>query len=156
MSDHKHSIFVKPAGDEVDQDRCTILVSAHYQEFDSPTTHIRFAYDRMQPMQDKPYQTTMRVGMVPSVVDIGRLEWGQCELVLGHQLARLSSHAENADILLQAQRENKIELLDLDGKSIGWIMPDRAWFGHFSGPIQVRTTKATAILHITALPATNA
>lgn len=156
MSDHKHAIFVKPAGEEVDQDRVTILLTAHYQEYDSPTTHVRIAYDRMQPMQDKPHQTSMRIGMVPSVIDIGRIAWGQCELVLGHQLAKLSPHAENGDILLEAQKKNKIELLDMDGKVIGIIMPNRAWFGHFSGPIQARSTTATAILHITALPATNA
>lgn len=107
-------------------------------------------------MEDKPYQTTMRIGMVPSIVDIGRLQWGQCELVLGHQLARLSAHSENADILLEAQKQNKIELLTMDGTVIGVIMSNRAWFGHFTGPIQARATKATAILHVTALPASNA
>jgi hypothetical protein len=154
MSQHKHAIFTRPNGEAIDRDRCTVVIMAHYQEFDSPTTHIRFAYDRTQPVEDKPYQGTMRVDLSPTEIDIGRLKWGDCEVILGHQLARISQSSEIADILQEAQKSNRIELLDADLKTIGWIMPDRACAMHFSGPVFARSTKATAILHITALPAT--
>lgn len=153
MSQHNHAIFTRPNGEAIEKDRCTVVITAHYQEYDSPTTHIRFAYDRTQPVDDKPYQTTMRVDLSPTEIDIGRLKWGQCEVVLGHQLARISQLSETADILREAQKNNKIELLDANLKTIGWILPDRACLMHFSGPVFARSTKATAILHITALPA---
>ena len=154
MTEHKHAIFTRPGGEAIDKDRCTVVITAHYQEFDSPTTHVRFGYDRTQPVDAKPYQTTMRVDLSPTEIDIGRLKWGECEIVLGHQLARLSPLSETADILREAQKKNKIELLNADLKTIGWIMPDRACHLHFSGPVLVRSTRATAILHITALRAT--
>jgi hypothetical protein len=153
MESNKHSIFVRPSGEALEKDRCTINIMAHYQEYDSPTTHIRWAYDRAQPVDDKPFQGTQRVGLEKTPINIGNLQWGKCELVLGHQLAKISGEGDFQDILRKSQQENKIEIIDADDKLVGWIMPDRACAMHFIGPLFVRSTSATALLHITALPA---
>lgn len=153
MESNKHAIFIRPSGEAIEKDRCTINIMAHYQEYDSPTTHIRWAYDRAQPIEDKPYQGTMRVGFDKTPINIGGLQWGKCELVLGHQLVRLPTEGEFQDILRKSQADNKIELLDSNDNVVGWIMPDRACMLHFAGPLFARSTAATAILHITALPA---
>lgn len=153
MTQHKHSINVLPSGSPVEQDRCTVVISAHYQEWDSPTTHVRWAFDRLLPPEYKPYQNTQRVNPgAPIQVDIGGLAWGRCELVLGHQLVRVSPDNPSAAILQEAQNSNKIRITNIDGTEIGIIHPNRACVMQFSGPIFAEATGATAILHITALP----
>lgn len=147
----EHSVFVRPNGAPIEADRATVRLSVHYQEYDSPTTHLTVAYDRTVPAENKPHQIFQRVGFEPVEIDIGRLSWGSVELALMHHKAKLGKIAASPAVA-EAQNENRILLLDAELKEIGFLLPDHASLFYFSKPIFVKSTHTTALLHVTALP----
>jgi hypothetical protein len=85
-------------------------------------------------------------------IDLGRLKWGEVEVVLVHERAKLARNPEDAAKFKEAQDGNKILLFNSDAKEIGWISTGRCLIANFSAPVFVKVTQATALLHVTALP----
>ena len=157
MADHKHTVFVRQAGTPVQQDRCTIVLTGHYQEWEpSNTTHIRIAYDRLLAPEAQPLQTVVRVNPGKKVaVPLGACEPGKCEIILGHDVPKMfgNPNDSNQELLASAQAKNVIKVSNKDGVEIGLIYPNRGCLFHFSGEIFVESTHATALLKVSVFPA---
>ena len=138
-------------------DRCTVLLTCHYQEWENPTTTAKWVYDRTLSPENVQYQRATKVS--PSVngnnrveVKLGDLEFGKCEIVLGHNPVKLSPDSEGASVLQEMQESNTIRITDSSGKLVVEIGSGRCAFGQFAGPLYAHSTKATAFLSITAMP----
>lgn len=153
MPEHKHTIFTKQAGEPKNQDRCTVVITGHYQEWDpSNTTHFRVAYDRLVAPDATPLQTAIRINPGRKVaVPLGMSDPGKCELLLAHDVAKLQKDSNPA--LVEAQAQNIIKITNTDGVVLGMIYPDRGCLFHFAGEVFAESTHATAILKITVFPA---
>ena len=73
---------------------------------------------------------------------------GRYELLFGHKLPNMQG---SNPILEEQQNLNVIQIWQ-DEKVIATIGADRMAFGQFVGPLFVSSTRATALLHITAFP----
>lgn len=148
----KQEVFIKQAGSPVQDDRATIVIMGNYQEYDADQTHIRHAFDYLQPPEAKPHMATQRVNPgKPVEVNLGMCEPGKCEVILAHNKPKVSS--DDSGLLAKAQQNNKIIITNADGAELAWILPNRATLVHFPGKIFAHTTSATALLHVTAFPA---
>lgn len=154
MAQHKQEIRVNPSGTPVNEDRATIIISGHYQEWAPPnTTHVRYAFDRLLPTEYIPFQAPQRINPGTRVpINLGHLEPGRCELILGHNLITIPKGSQAGDMLLEAQKANTIKITNADGYEIGEIRPNRACVMHFSGQLFAESTTSTAFLHVTAFP----
>lgn len=146
---------VVQAASPVEEDRVTVIITGHYQEYDSPTTHLKWAYDRCQPVDQKPLQATQRINpRSRALINLFHLEWGKAEVFLAHEKARISRESEQYDTLKEAQDSNVVLLYSEKGELLGELLPGRACFMRFTGPVYAESTHATAILHVTAFPDT--
>ena len=154
MTTTKRENRVFTAGSPREDDRCTVILTVHYQEYDSPITQCRWAYDELLPADDyKPFQTSIRVNPGErKTIPIGDLTWGKTKLALGHNNVRISSGNDNSELLLEAQKSNIIRITDSDGKLVAEMMPTEVTFGKLAGPLFAEATTTTALLHITACP----
>lgn len=151
MQDAK--LFIDQARAPKQEDRATIVLQGNYQELNGDSKYIRYAYDRVLPSTEPPFQGPQRVNPgTPTPVYIGTCEFRKCELFLGHNVAKLSGNSGTEDLLAKAQKSNKIIITNADGVVLAEILPNRALFCHFTGPVFAHSTSATAILHVTAFP----
>lgn len=153
MTNRQEEQFIKSNGvpKTINEDRFTILLQGHYQEFETgQTTVARWAYDRLVPSENSAFQANMRVQPGVKTPLALPADCRKYELVLGHKLPQMLTKNEQ---LLEQQKLNAIELWDGE-KVIQLIGPDRIAFGNYTGPLFVSATRATAILHITAFPLT--
>lgn len=151
----KQAVFVRQSGSPVEQDRCTITITAHYQEWDPPQiTHIRHAFDYLEDPASVPHQGTIRVNVGSRVeIPLGTSEPGNCVMVLEHQLAKISKQSDAKDILQKAQESNIITLTNDDGVVLGLLLPNRSCVCHFPGKVYAQASSATALLHVSVMPA---
>ena len=154
MPELKENVFIKQSGTPSNQDRCTVVITAHYQEWEpNNVTFTKVAYDRLLPQECLPLQTSIRVNPGQRVaVPLGDNTPGKCEVVLAHETPKVRDGAL-ADILKVSQANNTIRIFNADGVEIGIIYPNRGCLMHFAGDIFVESTMATAILKVTVLPA---
>ena len=153
MAQQDAKIFIEQARAPKEEDRATVVLQGNYQEMNGDSKYIRYAYDRIVPSGIMPFQGPQRVNLgKPAPVHIGDCEPGKCELFLGHNVARLSGTSASDDLLAKAQKSNKIIITNADGVQLAEILPNRACFCQFPGPVFAHCTSATAILHVTALP----
>lgn len=148
-------IHTKPAVQE--QDRCTVLLTCHYQEWENPTTTAKWAYDRTLPSENVPYQRNVKVapsadGTNRTEIKLGDLQFGKCEIMFGHNPVKLSADSEGASLLREMQESNTIKITNSKGELVVEIGSGRASFGQFAGPLFAHSTHATAFLSITAMP----
>jgi hypothetical protein len=155
MAEHKASVFIKQAGAPVQKDRCTVVITGHYQEWDpSNTTHSRIAYDRLLEPECVPHQTALRVNPgTRTPVPYGEATPGKCELMLAHEVPKMYGDNPNSEILLQAQKDNVIKIFNANSVQLGMIYPNRGCVFHFAEPVFVEATHATALLKISVFPA---
>jgi len=154
MSQKQQEFVVRTAGSPKNEDRFTVVLNAHYLEWDSGAmTDVRWAYDRLMPTGNGTcYQSTLRIDPgKKKKLELPEFELSRCELILGHKLPKLSSNPELESMLAEQQKNNVIEIWN-DEKMIGVIGPDRMMFGQFSGDLYASTSRTTALLHITAAP----
>jgi hypothetical protein len=154
MGNKQEEQVFRTVGSPKADDRFTVVLHAHYLEWDTgATTDVRWAYDRLTPTgKGTCTQLTLRVQPgSPTAIVIPGLDLDKCEVVLGHKMPQLSPKADLADSFAQEQRRNVIEIWDSE-KMVGIIGPDRMMFGQFKGPLFAKCTRATALLHITAAP----
>lgn len=154
MSQRQQEFVTQSSGSPAHEDRFTVVLSAHYLEWDTGNaTDLRWAYDRRHPTGNGTcYQSTIRVDPgVRKPLVLPDLELGNCELMLGHKLPKFVGDPNSPGILQEQQRANVIEVWDAE-KVIGTIGPDRMMFGQFKGPLFVTTSRATALLLVTAAP----
>ena len=154
MSNKQQESVFRTVGAPKNDDRFTVVVSAHYLEFDTgATTDIRWAYDRLIPTgHGSCYQQIIRVNPGRKVeIVLPNVQTGACELLLGHKLPQLTANAELGEFLAQEQQANLIEIWNSE-KRIGVLGPDRMMFGQFDGPLFAVSTRTTTLLHITAAP----
>jgi hypothetical protein len=145
--------FVQSKGKpkQINDDRFTLVFQAHYLEMlTGQTTIARWAYDRLHPSQDSCSQNNIRIqpGIKTPIPIPG--DWGKFELLLAHKMPQMQADVDGP--LAEQQKLNVIEIWDGE-KMIAELKPDRMAFGHFKGPLFASSTRATAILHITAFPA---
>lgn len=151
MSERIEEQFVKSKGvpKSINEDRFTMVVQGHYLDFETGSTTIsRWAYDRKHQSGLSCFQTNIKVQpgtKSPLVLPEG---CEQYELLLGHKLPNMQS---SNPILEEQQNLNQIQIWQGE-KVIATIGPDRMAFGQFYGPLFVSSTRATAILHLTAFP----
>lgn len=140
---------------KVDSDRATIVIRASYQEVDPPAvTPVYHAFDFLNPASESPWQTAMRVSPGErKAVNIGHLEWGRCMLVMATQSPKVSPDA--SEDLKKAMESNTITITNADGVVVGILRPRRATVVEYPFPVFVQSSKATALLNITAFPVTN-
>ena len=155
MAQHKQEVRVVSAGAPVNEDRATLIISGHYQEWSpSNTTHVRYAFDRLMAPENIPFQAPQRINPGVRVpVNTGHLEPGRCELILGHNFITIPQGSSGGAMLQEAQKANTIRIFNADGYEIGVIHPNRACMMHFTGQLFAECTSATAFLHVTAFPA---
>lgn len=139
------------------EDRCTVLLTCHYQEWENPTTTTKWMYDRTLPSENVPYQRNVKIS--PSSdptkrteISLGELEFGKCEIVLGHNPVKISSDAPEASVLQEMQASNTIRITNSKGELVVEISSGRVAFGQFAGPLFASATHATAFLSVTAMP----
>jgi hypothetical protein len=152
-------IHAKRAPDQ--EDRFTLILTCHYQEWENPTTTAKWAYDRTLPSENIPYQRSVKVS--PSSdpekrteIKIGDLEFGKCEIAFGHNPIAMSKDLSpkdpNAAILQEMQASNTIKITNSKGDLVVEIGSGRCAFGQYPGPLYAQSTKATAFLSVTAFP----
>lgn len=151
MSERIEEQFVKTKGTPktVKEDRFTMVVQGHYLDFETGSTTIsRWAYDRKHASGLSCFQTNIKVQPATKSPILLPEDCGRYELLFGHKLPNMQG--SNA-ILEEQQNLNAIQIWQ-DEKVIATIGADRMAFGQFVGPLFVSSTRATAILHITAFP----
>jgi hypothetical protein len=151
MTERKEEQFVQTKGvpKKINEDRFTILVQGHYQEFETgQTTIARWAYDRLVPAENSAFQANIRVQPGTKTPLPLPADCSKYELALGHKAPQMASPDEQ---FKQQQALNQIQVWDGE-KVIQNIGLDRIAFGQYTGPLFVSSTRATAILHITAFP----
>lgn len=155
MPTNKKMIKMNQSGTPVQQDRATIIISAHYQEWSpSNMTTVRFAYDRLLAPENVPFQASQKLQPGKRVaINLGDLEPGHCEIVLGHNPIDIPKGSEAGEMLREAQLANTIRIFNDTGWQVGEIRPGRACFMHFGGPLFAECSTTTAFLHVTAFPA---
>ena len=136
MTDNKATYFIKQSGSPKQQDRATVVITGHYQEYDPNTnTHCRIAYDRVLAPESVPLQTTLRVNPGKRVaVPMGSIEPGQAEFFLAHEVPKLQGE-QNLTMLQDAQLANMIRISNADGVVLGTIAPNRGCVMHFAGEV---------------------
>jgi len=139
----------------VNQDRVTVVIRATYQEFDPPNVASVFhAYDFLNPAPESPWQTAMRVSPGErKAVNIGHLEWGRSMLIMATQSPKIAPGT--SEDLKKAMESNTITITNADGVVVGILRPRRATVVEYPFPVFVQSSKATALLNITAFPVTN-
>lgn len=155
MTQHKENLFVQTAGTPINVDRCTVVITAHYQEWDpANTTHSRIAYDRTLAPECVPHQTTIRVNPGKRVqVPMGPVVAERCELLLAHDVPRMQADTLANESLKEAQKANTIKITNADGVKLGILYPNRGGIFHFGQEVWAEATHTTAILRIAAFPA---
>ena len=155
MADHKENHFVPVSNSPVNQDRCTVVITTHYQEWDpANTTHTRIAYDRTLAPECVPHQTTIRVNPGKRTkLEIGGVDPERCELALAHDVPRMQADTATNESLKEAQKANTIKITNADGVKLGMIYPNRGGIFHFGQEVWAEATHTTAILRISAFPA---
>lgn len=143
------------AASSIQKDRATIVIRAAYQEFDPPNVASVFhAYDFLNPAPESPWQTAMRVSPGErKAVNIGHLEWGRCMLIMATQLPKIAPGT--SEDLKKIMESNTITITNADGVVVGILRPRRATVVEYPFPVFVQSSKATALLNITAFPVTN-
>lgn len=151
----KKQEFFKSAGTPKQQDRATVVITGHYQEYDpNTTTHCRIAYDRVLAPECVPHQTTLRVNPGKRVqIPMGEVEPGKAEFLLAHDVPKVQGDNPSRDILLKAQAANIIKISNADGVLLGTIAPNRGCAMHFAGEVWAESTHATSLLKVTVFPA---
>jgi hypothetical protein len=134
------------------QDRATVIIRAHYQEFEpNNMTSAYHAYDFQNPHADSPFQTTMKVGPSSRVpLNIGHLDPATTLLVLSHEKAKTTK--AGGEILKEAMESNIINITNVDGLLVGKLKCRHAFVVEYPFPVFVQSTKATALLSVTAFP----
>lgn len=146
--------ILRQSGTPVEDDRCTVVITGHYQEYDADTTYTRYAFDRILPPSAKPYQKSHRINPGTRIpVPLGDNTPGKCELLLGHDTVKLSRGTPGADLLAQSQESNIIKISNEAGDVVALLYPNRACMVHFAGPVFAESTTATALLNVTVFPA---
>lgn len=151
----KKQEFFKTAGTPKQQDRATVVITGHYQEYDpNQATNCRIAYDRVMAPECVPHQTILRVNPGKRVqVPLGDNDPGKAELFLAHDVPKVQGDNPSKDILLQAQAANIIKISNADGVLLGTIAPNRGCIMHFPGEVWAESTHATSLLKVTVFPA---
>jgi hypothetical protein len=151
MTERAEEQFVQSSGvpKKINEDRFTILVQGHYQEFETgQTTIARWAYDRLVPSENSAFQANIRVQPGTKTAIPIPMDCSKYELLLGHKAPQMLA---KDGLLADQQKLNEIEVWDGE-KMIQTVGLDRIAFGRYTGPLFVSSTRATAILHITAFP----
>lgn len=142
---------IRTAGAPKEEDRFTVVLNAHYLEWDTGNTHsTKWAYDRLIPTGQGPIQMDVRVnpGKKTELTFPG-YEDGKFEILVAHKLPELRLDPE--DLLSKQQRANELEVYVGD-KLVTILKPDRMIFGLSRGPIFVQPTRSTSIAVLTAYP----
>ena len=136
-------------------DRATIIIKAHYQEFDPPmNTVATHSFDFVNDKADSSFQTTQKISPSKRVLlNLGHLADGSCMLVLSHDIPRIS--ADSPDMLKEAMQRNIITLTNEAGAVVGLLRPRRASVVEYPFPVYAVSSEATALLSITAIPVHN-
>lgn len=151
MTTKSQENIIHSAGSPKNEDRFTVVLSAHFLEWDTGTaTDVRWAYDRLSPTGNGTcYQAVLRSnpGDKKEIV-LPQGPISSHEILLGHKLPQLA----HPDPLLEEQQKlNVIEIWDSE-KVIALLQPNRMVFGQFKGPLYYVSTRATALLSVTAFP----
>lgn len=145
-------VSINAEGKEWTNDRATVIVRAHYQEFEpSNLTSAYHAFDYVNPWAEAPFQTTMKVN--PSsrlALNLGHLDPTKSLLVLSHEKAKLAKDAPST--LISAMESNTITITNADGLVVGKLRPRYAFVVEYPFPVFVQATTATALLSVTAFP----
>ena len=145
-------VSVNAENKEWTNDRATLVIRAHYQEFEpSNLTSAYHAFDYVNPWAESPFQTTMKVN--PSSrqpLNLGHLEPHKALLVLSHEKPKLTKDAP--DTLISAMESNTITITNADGLVVGKLRPRHAFVVEYPFPVFVQATTATALLSVTAFP----
>lgn len=146
---------VQPEKQGFTNDRCTVVIRTHYQEFDpGSVTTAEHTYDFTNKRADSPWQTSQRIGPSSRVpLNLGHLNPGSCMLVLSHDVPKMSAKAD--PVLLEAMQRNVITLTNSDGVAVGILRARRAAIIEFPFPVFAQSSEATALLSITAIPVHN-
>lgn len=146
--------FDRPSGGTVTQDIATITITANYQEYDPPqVTHIRLAYDWLQPSEASPVQGYLRVNPgTPVEIPRGSCEPGKSVYVLEHQTAKISPNVDGQGIFRDAQARNIVKVVNEDGVELAVLPPFRGSISQYPGKVFAVATSATALLHYTVFP----
>lgn len=155
MAEHKENLFTQSAGTPVNADRCTVVITAHYQEWDpANTTHTRIAYDRTLAAECVPHQTSVRVNPGKRVqLPLGSVDPENCEVALAHDVPRMQADTAANESLKDAQKANIIKITNAEGVKLGMIYPNRGGVFHFGQELWAEASHTTAILRISAFPA---
>jgi hypothetical protein len=133
-------------------DRATVVIQAHYQEFDPPQmASLQHAFDYTNPAAAAAHMKTQKVHVSQRTpIDIGECEWGECLLILSHEAAAINKAAPDA--LRLAMQSNKIILTNTEGEIVGILRHRFASVVEYPFPVFVQATNATALLSVTAYP----
>jgi hypothetical protein len=133
-------------------DRATVIIRGHYQEFvPNQTASVFHAFDYTNPQSEAPFQFTMRLSPADrKLINIGDLEWGKTLLILSNEPPALGSQITTK---LQGNAiSNIISLTNEDGIEVARIRPRHACAIEFPFPVYAKPLFHTALLSVTAFP----
>jgi hypothetical protein len=137
-------------------DRCTVVVKVHYQEYNPPiATAASHAYDFTNPAAETPFQTVMRVSPSEAKpLNLGHIEAGKAMLALSHDIPKVVADQQSSEALKEAMTRNIITLTDAEGRVVGILRPRHCCLVEYPFAVFAQASHATAMLSITAIPVT--
>ena len=137
-------------------DRCTVVVKIHYQEYNPPiATAASHAYDFTNPAAEAPFQTVMRVSPSEAKpLNLGHITPGKALLTLSHDIPKVVADSAAGTALKEAMALNVITLTDADGRVVGILRPRHCCLVEYPFEVFAQASHATAMLSITAIPVT--
>jgi hypothetical protein len=147
-----HQESVNPSQIGASGDRATFITKAVYQEYaTSRAVSVTHAYDFINEQEESAWQTIQRISPSQTQpLNLGHLDGTYPILVLSHDLPKLAPNTP--DILKNAQEANAITLTNSDGVVVGLLRAKRAMVVEYSFPVFAKSTTATTLLSITAIP----
>jgi hypothetical protein len=131
------------------EDRVTVVMQAHHQDWHvGNTTSFQWSYERFCKDQESPIQMSLRVnpGQHSQIALPG--DSAKYEIFLGHRKPIIGG----SDAMFAEQQDlNEIQIYS-DDTLIASIAADRLLLGQFHGKLTAKSTRATALLQITAFP----